>query len=221
LSQSTNFYRGDPRHIARLDKSAVISLFRIAMLSMSAMKKLMTALALSWALSSNASVAADFPEEIPFVPTPIEVVDKMLELAAVKKGDVLYDLGSGDGRIVIRAAKKYGVRAVGIEMDQILLQKARQDAKSAGVSDLVEFRAQDALQTDLSRATVVTLYMLPWFNEKMKPNFKKYLRPGARIVAHDFGIEGWPPDKTEKLSNPEKKAGGYVHYHMLYLWRIR
>ena len=189
---------------------------------MSAMKKLITALAMSWVLGADSNAAgADFPEEIPFVPTPIEVVDKMLELAQVKKGDVLYDLGSGDGRIVIRAAKKYGVRAVGIEMDQVLLQKARQDAKAAGVSHLVEFRSEDALQTDLSRATVVTLYMLPWFNEKIKPNLKKYLKPGARIVAHDFGIEGWPPDKTAKLSNPEKKAGGYVHYHTVYLWQIR
>jgi len=189
---------------------------------MSAMKQLIIALAMSWALGADSNVVgADFPEEIPFVPTPIEVVDKMLELAEVKKGDVIYDLGSGDGRIVIRAAKKYGVRAVGIEMDQILLQKARQDANAAGVSHLVEFRVEDALQTDLSPATVVTLYMLPWFNEKIKPNLKKYLKPGARIVAHDFGIEGWQPDKTAKLSNPEKKAGGYEHYHTLYLWRIR
>jgi cyclopropane fatty-acyl-phospholipid synthase-like methyltransferase len=192
------------------------------MVSMSAMKNLITALAIGWTLCADSNVAgADFPEEIPFVPTPIEVVDKMLEMAQVKKGDVLYDLGSGDGRIVIRAAKKYGVRAVGIEMDPFLLKKARQDAKAAGVSHLVEFRSEDALQTDLSRATVVTLYMLPWFNEKLRPNLKKYLKPGARIVAHDFGIEGWTPDKTEKLSNPEKKAGGYVHYHTLHLWRIR
>lgn len=186
------------------------------------MKALAITLALSFCINFRAqALGADFPEEIPFIPTPIEVVDRMLELAEVKKGDVVYDLGSGDGRIVIRAAKKYGVRAVGIEMDQILLEKAKQDAKAAGVSHLVEFRAQDALQTDLSQATVVTLYMLPWFNEKMKPNFKKYLKPGVRIVAHDFGIEGWQPDKTEKLPKPEKKAGGYVHYHTLYLWRIR
>jgi len=163
---------------------------------------------------------ADFPEEIPFVPTPIEVVDKMLELAEVKKGDVVYDLGSGDGRIVIRAAKKYGVRAVGIEMDRLLLAKARKDAKAAGVSHLVEFRAEDAMKVDLSKATVVTLYMLPWFNEAMKPSFKKYLKAGARIVAHDFGIEGWEPDKTIKLPDPEKKTGGLIHYHTLYLWRI-
>lgn len=160
-------------------------------------------------------------EEIPFVPTPIEVVDKMLELAEVKKGDVVYDLGSGDGRIVIHAAKKYGVKAIGIEMDQLLLAKARKDAKAAGVSHLVEFRAEDAMKTDLSKATVVTLYMLPWFNEAMKPSFQKYLKPGARIVAHDFGIEGWEPDKTEKLSEPEKKPGGLVHYHAIHLWRIK
>ena len=189
---------------------------------MTAMKKVMIALALSWALGiASTAVGADFPEEIPFVPTPMEVVDKMLELAEVKKTDVLYDLGSGDGRIVIRAAEKFGIRAVGIEMDQILLDKARKDAQAAGVSHLVEFRAEDALQTDLSRATVVTLYMLPWFNEKMKPNLKKYLKPGARIVAHDFGIEGWKPDKTVKLPGYELKPGGYKHQHTLYLWRIK
>ena len=189
---------------------------------MSGMKKMMAALATTWVLGMNFTAAgADFPEEIPFVPTPLEVVDKMLEMAQVKKGDVLYDLGSGDGRIVIRAAKQYGVRAVGIEMDQILLQKARQDAKAAGVSHLVEFRAEDALQTDVLRPTVVALYMLPWFNEKIQPNLKRNLKPGARIVAHDFAIEGWQPDKTQKLPNPERKAGGYVHYHTLYFWRIR
>jgi cyclopropane fatty-acyl-phospholipid synthase-like methyltransferase len=164
---------------------------------------------------------ADFQEEIPFVPTPIEVVDKMLEMARVQKHDVVYDLGSGDGRVVIRAAKKYGARAVGIEMDQTLLDKARKSAEAEGVSHLVEFRAEDALKTDLSPATIVTLYMLPWLNEAMKPNFRKYLKPGSRIVAHDFGIEGWKPDKTENLPEPEKKAGGYVHYHSIFLWTVR
>jgi ubiquinone/menaquinone biosynthesis C-methylase UbiE len=163
---------------------------------------------------------ADYPEEIPFVPTPMEVVDKMLELAEVKKGDVVYDLGSGDGRIVIRAAQKYGVKAVGIEMDNWLLDKARKDAKAAGVSHLVKFRAEDALKADISPATVVTLYMLPWFNAAMKPSFKRYLKPGARIVAHDFGIEGWKPDKTVILPELELKPGGYKHQHTLYLWKI-
>ena len=159
-------------------------------------------------------------EEIPFVPTPIEVIDRMLELAEVKKGDVVYDLGSGDGRIVIRAAKKYGVRAVGIEMDSLLLDKARQAAKAEGVGHLVEFRSEDALKADISPATVVTLYMLPWFNDAMKPNFKKMLKPGARIVAHDFGIEGWEPDKTVKLPEIEIMPGGRRHQHIIYLWRI-
>jgi cyclopropane fatty-acyl-phospholipid synthase-like methyltransferase len=163
---------------------------------------------------------AELQEEIPFVPTPVEVIDKMLEMAQVRRNDVVYDLGSGDGRVVIRAAKKYGARGVGVEMDQTLLEKARKSARAEGVSHLVEFRAEDALKIDLSPATVVTLYMLPWFNEAMKPNFRKYLKAGSRIVAHDFGIEGWEPDKTEKLPEPEKKAGGYFHYHSIYLWNV-
>ena len=201
---------------------SAISLLRIPVLSMSVMRKFLTALTFAWNLSVHpTAAAADYPEEIPFVPTPVEVVDKMLELAEVKSGDLVYDIGSGDGRIVIRAARKYGVRAVGIEMDRLLLEKARKDAQAAGVSHLVQFRAEDALKADLSPATVVTLYMLPWFNEKMKPNLKKYLKPGARIVAHDFGIEGWQPDKTVRLPGYELKPGGYKHQHVLYLWRIR
>jgi cyclopropane fatty-acyl-phospholipid synthase-like methyltransferase len=178
-------------------------------------KPALLSILLVWLFIFAVDSTADFPEEIPFVPTPIEVVDKMLEIA-----DVVYDLGSGDGRVVIRAAKKYGARGVGIEMDQSLLDKARKAAEAEGVSHLVEFRAEDALKTNLSPATVVTLYMLPWFNEAMKPNFKKYLKPGSRIVAHDFGIEGWKPDKMEKLPQPEKKAGGYVHYHSILLWNV-
>jgi cyclopropane fatty-acyl-phospholipid synthase-like methyltransferase len=187
------------------------------------MKRMLVVLIVGWAVTITGAVQAQLlgpNEEIPFVPTPIEVIDRMLELAEVKKGDVVYDLGSGDGRIVIRAAKKYGVRAVGIEMDSSLLDKARKAAKAEGVGHLVEFRNEDALKADISRATVVTLYMLPWFNEAMKPNFKKMLKPGARIVAHDFGIEGWEPDRTEKQPEPETKTGGFLHFHTLYLWRI-
>jgi cyclopropane fatty-acyl-phospholipid synthase-like methyltransferase len=185
------------------------------------MKRSFFLLLLSCLLSAVPGLmAASDREEIPFVPTPIEVVDRMLELAEVRKGDVVYDLGSGDGRVVIRAAKKYRARGVGIEMDSTLLAKAIQAAKAEGVDHLVEFRAEDALKADLSRATVVTLYMLPWFNEAMKPSFKKYLKAGARIVAHDFGIEGWEPEKAIKLPEPEIKNGGYKHYHVLYLWRV-
>jgi len=184
-------------------------------------KPLFTLAVACWLSMFNAVIGnADYPEEIPYVPTPITVIDQMLKLAEVKKEDVVYDLGSGDGRIVIRAAKRYGVRAVGIEMDQILLARARQAAKKAGVSHLVEFRYEDALKADISAATVVTLYMLPWFNEAMKPSFQKYLKPGSRVVAHDFGIEGWPPDKVEKLPILEHMPGGRVHQHVLYMWRI-
>jgi len=188
---------------------------------MAIMKKYILISMVGWTLITNSiAISAEYREEIPFVPTPIEVVDKMLELAEVKKGDVIYDLGSGDGRIVIRAAKKYGARAVGIEMDSMLLEKARNDAEAAGVSHLVKFRSEDALNANISQATVVTLYMLPWFNEAMKPSFKKYLKPGARIVAHDFGIEGWKPDISVTLPEFELKPGGYKHQHTLYLWKI-
>ena len=183
------------------------------------MKRLFTALVLCWAMSCGGANAADYREEIPFVPTPIEVIDRMLELAEVKNGDVLYDLGSGDGRIVIRTAQKYRIRAVGIEMDQLLLDQARRAAKSTGVDRLVEFRSEDAFKASIS-ATVITLYMLPWFNEAMKPSFEKQLKPGSRIVAHDFGISGWPPDKTVKLAGYELKPGGYRHQHTIYLWRV-
>ena len=190
---------------------------------MISMKKVFALLVAGWVVTITGTVEAQGlgpNEEIPFVPTPIEVIDRMLELAEVKQGDVVYDLGSGDGRIVIRAAKKYGVRAVGIEMDSWLLDKARKAAAAEGVSHLVEFRNEDALKADISRATVVTLYMLPWFNEAMKPNFKGMLKPGARIVAHDFGIAGWEPDKTVKLPGFELKAEGFKHQHVIYLWRI-
>jgi cyclopropane fatty-acyl-phospholipid synthase-like methyltransferase len=184
------------------------------------MRSLFFILIFKYLLILAGGATAQSREEIPFVPTPLEVVDKMLELAEVKKGDLVYDLGSGDGRIVIRAAQKYGARAVGIEADSTLIDKARKAARAQGMSHLVEFRAEDALKVDLSRATVVTLYMLPWFNEAMKPSFKKYLKPGARIVAHDFGIEGWEPDKTVRLPEPQIKNGGYKHYHVLFLYRI-
>lgn len=185
------------------------------------MKQLAVFLVIIWVMQTGGARAmVDYREEIPFVPTPIEVIDRMLELAEVKEADVVYDLGSGDGRIIIRAAKKFGARGVGIEMDRTLIDKARKSAQAEGVGHLVEFRVEDALKTDISSATVVTLYMLPWFNEAMKPNFEKYLKPGSRIVAHDFGIEGWTPLSTEKLPEIEYRGSGYKHQHILYLWKI-
>lgn len=152
--------------------------------------------------------------EVPFIPTPIEVVDRMLELAEVKTGDVLYDVGSGDGRIVIRAAKKYGIRAVGIEIDGELVDRARSRAREEGVGERVEFREQDAFTADISEASVVTLYMLPEFNFKLRPKLQK-LQAGARVVSHDFGIEGWAPAKVEKIADKS-----LAHTHTVYLWKV-
>ena len=153
--------------------------------------------------------------EVPFVPTPPVVVDRMLQLARVKSTDVIYDLGSGDGRIVIQAAKRYGVKGVGIEIDPELVRKAQDNAFKEKVQHLVEFRAQDALTVDVSPATVVTLYMLPEFNAKLRPIFDKQLKPGARVVSHDFEIQGWVPDRVEKIK------GDFVHDHTILLFEIR
>lgn len=183
------------------------------------MKKLFSIAALGWATIATGPITIWDIEEIPFVPTLMEVVDRMLEMAEVKPGDVVYDLGSGDGRIVIRAAKKYGARGVGIEMDPELVKLSQAKAREEGVSNLVEFRVEDALKVDVSPASVVTLYMLPWFNAEMRPKLQR-LKPGSRIVAHDYNIEGWPPTKVMKPPMVEIKEGGLVHHHTLYLWRI-
>jgi cyclopropane fatty-acyl-phospholipid synthase-like methyltransferase len=152
--------------------------------------------------------------EVPFVPTPPEVIDRMLEMAQVKSGDVIYDLGSGDGRILIQAAKRYGVRGVGIEIDGDLVRSARANAFKEKVDHLVEFREQDALTVDVSQATVVTLYMLPEFNAKLRPIFDRQLKPGSRVVSHDFPIEGWVPDRVERLK------GDFLHDHTIFLFEI-
>jgi SAM-dependent methyltransferase len=151
--------------------------------------------------------------EVPFVPTPAHVVDRMLELAEVGATDVVYDIGSGDGRIVIQAAKKYGARSVGIEIDGELIDRARSRASAEGVDHLVKFRQEDALNADISEASVVTLYMFPDFNNKMEPKLRK-LRSGARVVSHDFGIEGWAAIKMEPVADTR------FHTHTLYLWKL-
>jgi precorrin-6B methylase 2 len=136
------------------------------------------------------------PGDVPYVPTPQPVVDAMLKVANVKKNDVVYDLGSGDGRIVITAAQKYGTRGVGIDINPERVQEANDNAKKAGVTDLVEFRQQDLFNTDLSEATVVTLYLLPEVNLKLRPKLFKELKPGTRIVSHAFDMGGWKPQQT-------------------------
>jgi|SRR5687767_9378409 SAM-dependent methyltransferase len=145
---------------------------------------------------------------VPFVPTPQEVVDKMIELAGVKKGDVVYDLGSGDGRIVITAAKK-GARAVGFDVDGDLVKESRENIGKAGLEKMAEIKQQDILTVDLSPATVVTMYLLPDVNLKLKPNLLKQLKPGSRVVSHAFDMGDWKPDKTERVNG-----------RTIYLWTI-
>lgn len=152
--------------------------------------------------------------EVPFVPTPMDVVDRMLEMAEVTQKDVVYDLGSGDGRILIRAAKKYGARGVGIEIDPDLVELSQRNARREGVEHLVEFREQDVFKVDVSPATVVTLYLLPHFNTRLRPILKNQLRAGARVVSHDFNVEGWTPVKIAKMK------GDFIHDHTIYLFRI-
>lgn len=133
--------------------------------------------------------------DVIFVPTPHEVVDDMLRLSGVRKGDVLYDLGSGDGRIPIAAAKTYGIRAVGIDIDPDRIAEARENAKKAGVARLVDFRLGDLFKSDFREATVVTLYLLPELNVKLRPRLLAELKPGTRVVSHQFDMGDWLPDK--------------------------
>ena len=157
--------------------------------------------------------------DIPFVPSPMIVVERMLQLAEIKKDDLLYDLGSGDGRIVIQAAKQYGTRGIGIDMNPELVEKARTNAEKEGVSHLVEFRAADGLTVDISQATVVTLYMFKWFNNQMRPKLQR-LKPGARIVAHDFDIDEWKPTKIETVDASSDTESYFSESRTLYLWKI-
>ena len=144
--------------------------------------------------AAPAAAQSRLPDVI-FVPTPQEVVDDMLRLAGVKNGDVLYDLGSGDGRIPITAAKRYGVRGVGIDIDPDRVTEALENAKRAGVTKLVQFRLDDIFMADFREATVITLYLLPELNVKLRPRLLAELKPGTRIVSHQFDMGDWRPEK--------------------------
>ena len=159
------------------------------------------ALAVLSACGSASSVSSSRPTLAPYIPPPQDVVDRMLADANVTGSDTVYDLGSGDGRIVITAAKKYGAHGVGIDIDPDRISESRRNARSAGVSDLVEFLRGDILQVDVSRATVVTLYLVSSANLKLRPILTKQLRPGARIVSHAFGMGDWPPEKTDRFKD--------------------
>jgi cyclopropane fatty-acyl-phospholipid synthase-like methyltransferase len=149
--------------------------------------------------------------DVRFLATPDNVVRAMLELAQVTPADVVYDLGSGDGRIPIAAAKMYGARGVGIEIDPALVRQSEENARTAGVDGSVRFVAGDLFEADIHEATVVTLFLLPWMNMELIPKLRSQLRPGARIVAHHFAMgDRWLPDETRDVNGLE-----------IHLWKIR
>ncbi len=153
------------------------------------------------------------PSLAPFVPTPQDVVERMLQLAGVTARDVVYDLGCGDGRIVVTAAEKFHARGVGVDIDPQRIKEAEANAAKASVEKLVTFRLQDALTTDVSRATVVTLYLLSSSNLALRPMLTRQLRPGARIVSHAFDMGDWEPAKIDRFTD----AMGISR--TLYLWK--
>jgi len=147
----------------------------------------------------------------PYIPTPQLVVEKMLEAAHVKAGDMVYDLGSGDGRIVITAAQKFGARGVGVEIQPDLCRKATERIKSLGLEDRVSMVEGSALRVDLSAADVVTMFFLTSSNEKMKPNLERYLKPGARVVSNQFPITGWKPVEVVHVRSGSMNHSIYVY----------
>ena len=165
-------------------------------------------IALGFAPSLAVAQATRAPD-VHFVPTPMEVVDAMLAVARVGKTDRLYDLGSGDGRIVITAAKRFGTRGTGIDIDPQRIIESRRNADTAGVKNLVEFRQADLFQTDLRDANVVTLYLLPRLNVQLRPKLFAELRPGSRVVSHAFDMGDWTADSTQSLS------GRMVYYWVM------
>ena len=152
--------------------------------------------------------------DVQYVPTPQSVVDQMLQMAKVGKNDLVYDLGSGDGRILITAAKKYGARGVGYDIDPERVREATVNAAKAGVDKRVRFIQGDLFDADLREATVVTLYLLQSLNMKLRPKLFAELRPGTRIVSHDFDMGDWKPDQTVKVQVNGRE-------HMVYYWLLR
>jgi len=160
----------------------------------------------SWILLKAAHSGEPIPE-VPYVPTPEEVVVEMLKMAGVTQNDIVYDLGCGDGRIVITAAKLFGARGVGVDNDPNLIRQSKENARKAGVTDRVKFIEQDLFETDIRGATVVALYLLPELNLQLRPKLFRDLKPGSRIVAHEFDMGDWKPDNMAKV--PKVK----LYYH--------
>ena len=153
------------------------------------------------------------PLDVPYVPTPDAVVAEMLKAANVTKNDVLYDLGSGDGRIVITAAQRFGARGVGIDLDPIRVKEAEDNAKAAGVTDKVRFMTGDIFDADIRQATVVTMYLLPDVNMKLRPKLLSDLKPGTRIVSHNYDLGDWKPKSHTSLEVSGTR-------HDVYFWVV-
>lgn len=175
-----------------------------------------TGMAQSTPSTSEDSSTTVATKEAPYVPTPEHVVLYMLDLADVTSDDVVYDLGSGDGRFVIAAAEEFGARGVGIEIDPELVERARTNAMQAGVENRVEFRQGDLFEAEIEEATVVTLYLWPTMNERLRPKLRHDLAPGSRVVSHDFDIPRWMPDTTISIGhNTLQQTKTQIH-----LWTV-
>lgn len=180
---------------------------------------LLLAAALAAALAASAALAQESEVRAPFVTTPEEVVERMLALAGTRADDFVVDLGSGDGRIVIAAAKLFGARGLGVDIDAQLVEQSRANARRAGVAGRVEFAERDVLRTDLSRASVVTVYLLPSLIDRLQPKFLEEMKPGARIVMHGFFMKGWKPDRIETVKHA-RRYGWHGDESTIYLWVV-
>ena len=154
------------------------------------------------------------PDLAPFFPTPMIIVERMLEMAEIGPDDVVYDLGCGDGRIVIAAATRFGARGVCVEYDPEVAQRAIDNVRNSGVEDLVEVIVGDAMKVDVSPASVVTLYLLPESNVKLRPSLEASLAPGSRVLSHDWDMEGWQAKQVERIPD------GTGRTHTLFLWEM-
>jgi len=180
---------------------------------------------LSWLISfaltaalTGTAAAQDTTEartpDVVYVGSPHDVVAKMLEVAQVKKDDILYDPGCGDGRICVTAAKKYGCKAIGFDLNPVRIRESLENIKRNGVEKLVRIERKDIFTVDFSEATVVTIYLLPWMNKKLVPQLQK-MKPGTRIVAHDYSIEGYPPEKTITMTSKQDAVEHYIYFWTL------
>lgn len=192
------------------------------MLHVPAKRKLLTSslLTIFWLSISFPQSLAQELSKLPYVPTPQVVVDEMLKMADVTANDFVIDLGSGDGRVIITAARAFKASGLGVDIDAKLVELAAKQAKAAGIDGRVKFIQQDMFKADISRATVVTLYVMPDFMEKLRPKLLAELKPGARIVAHDYYMSGWHPDRQFSLTVPEKVKANGTDKAYLYLWIV-